>query len=53
MPTDTRRDQPPGQQQWPLDLIDEEIAHLQADGFLGGEKGFHDAEQLWRQQRQD
>ena len=28
-----------------------EIFHIQADGFYGFEKGFHDAEQLWKQQR--
>jgi hypothetical protein len=28
---------------------DEEIFHVQADGFYGPEKGFHDAEELRRQ----
>ncbi len=28
---------------------DEEFFHLQADGFWGSEKGFHDAEQLRNQ----
>jgi len=28
------------------DEPDEELSHLQADGFWGSEKGFHDAEQL-------
>jgi hypothetical protein len=32
-----------------LDQMSEEIFHLQADGFWGSEKGFHDAEQLRRQ----
>lgn len=31
---------------------DEEIVHLQADGFWGGEKGFQDAEELRRQRQQ-
>ncbi len=30
----------------------EEIAHMQADGFWGSEKGFNDAEQSWRQRQQ-
>lgn len=32
---------------------DEETFHLQADGFYGSEKGFHDGEQLRKQQRPD
>jgi hypothetical protein len=28
---------------------DDEIFHLQADGFYGPERGFHDAEQLRKQ----
>lgn len=33
---------------------DEEIFHIQADGFWGPEKGFHNAEELRRQsQRQN
>lgn len=31
--------------------VDDEISHIQADGFWGSEKGFHDAEQL-RNERQ-
>ena len=31
---------------------DDEMLHLQADGFWGGEKGFHDAEELRRQRQQ-
>jgi hypothetical protein len=31
---------------------DEEIMHLQADGFWGYKKGFHDVEELWRQSKQ-
>lgn len=30
---------------------DDESFHVQADGFYGPEKGFHDAEQLRKQQR--
>ncbi len=30
---------------------DDETFHVQADGFYGPEKGFHDAEQLRKQQR--
>ena len=30
---------------------DAETFHLQADGFYGPEKGFHDAEELRKQQR--
>jgi len=30
---------------------DDETFHVQADGFFGPEKGFHDAEQLRKQQR--
>jgi hypothetical protein len=41
-----RREQ--SQEIFPAEL-DEEIFHLQADGFWGPEKGFHHAEQLRRQ----
>ena len=30
---------------------DDESFHVQADGFYGPEKGFHDAEELRKQQR--
>ncbi len=33
------------------EIDDEETFHMQADGFWGSEKGFHDAEQL-RNERQ-
>jgi hypothetical protein len=38
-----------------LDLseADEEMSHLQADGFWGPEKGFHDAEQLRKQSQRE
>ncbi|WP_263351367.1 hypothetical protein [Acidicapsa acidisoli] len=33
------------------DASNEELMHLQADGFWGCEKGFHDGEEHWRQQQ--
>jgi len=52
---DTSRTEPSSARDFDPELIgfpgDEEIFHLQADGFWGETGGFHDAEQL-RQRRQ-
>ena len=43
---------PGGLRRFDVPAPDDEIAHLQADGFWGTEKGFHDAEYEWRRQHQ-